>query len=101
LELNDTTFEELRAKHEYLLIYFHANYSDESKFLQIHFRRLPNYLSTKRDMVFGIISQKNYITNHKYNIEFPYPKIVLINKDIHYVYAGEINTNSIGDWVLR
>ncbi len=101
LELNDSNFEEYRLKHEYVLIYFHANYSEESKFLQMHFKRLPGFISPKKDIVYAIITQKNYIVNHKYNVEFPYPKIILVNKDSHHVYSGEINTNTIADWVER
>ena len=55
----------------------------------------------KIDIVYAIISQKSYLTNHKYNVQFPYPRIYLINKDIHYIYNGEINTNQIADWIHR
>ena len=66
LELNDTNFEEYKAKNEYLLIYFHASYSQESISLQKHFIEIPKYLNKTKPIVYGIISQKNYYVNHKY-----------------------------------
>jgi hypothetical protein len=101
LELNDTNFEEYKAKNEYLLIYFHASYSQESISLQKHFIEIPKYLNKTKPIVYGIISQKNYYVNHKYKVEFPYPRILLINKDNNYVYKGEIKTDSIAEWVMR
>jgi hypothetical protein len=99
LELNDTNFDEFRLKHEYVLIYFHATYSEESRFLQTHFRRLPDYIQSDHDISFAIITHKNYNVNHKYNIDFPYPKIILVNKENFYTYKGEMSSSAIGNWV--
>lgn len=97
--LTDENFKEVKEQHDYVLVYFHATYSQESNHLQLHFRRLPDYINSRADIAYGIMTQKNYVTNHKYDIESPYPKIVLVQKDNFYIYKGEMSTARIADWV--
>lgn len=105
INLTDANFEEYKSKHPSMLLYFHASYSEESEKLQMHFRALPQHI--KGDMLFAIVSQKEYVINHKYNVEFPYPKIILVNNlnslnnELFYEYTGEMKANQIADWVER
>jgi thioredoxin 1 len=100
-ELNDENFSEYLNKHEYLAVYFHATYSDESKTLQNQFKKIPYYLETNSsfNLAYGIITQKAYQTNHKYNVDFPYPKIFLITKETYWEYKGEMKAETIADWM--
>jgi hypothetical protein len=102
INLTDTNFEEYKSKHPVMLLYFHASYSEESEKLQMHFRALPEHLkSFENNILYAIVSQREYIINHKYNVEFPYPKIILVNKELFYEYTGEMKANLITDWVER
>lgn len=100
VQLNDTSFEQYQKEHDHILIYFHAVWSNDSNFLKVQFYRLPNSIKSQKPLVFAEITSKNYITNHKYDIN-TYPSIVLVTKDKHFTYKGEMTTNVIGDWVER
>lgn len=98
IQLDDATFEEYHKKHDLILVYFHAVWSNDSNFLKAQFYRLPSIVISDKDLIFGETTSKNYIINHKYDIQ-TYPSIVLINKEKYYKYKGEITTNAIKDWI--
>jgi len=105
--LNDSNFEEYKHKIEFLLLFIHATYSDQSEYLKSVFQKIPEHIKTNRTISFGIMTQKNPKTLKKYKIEGPFPKIFLISKDIDknqdniILYKGEFDASLILEWVTR
>jgi hypothetical protein len=103
ITLNDSNFEEYKQKTEFLLIFIHATYSDQSGYLKSEFQKIPEHIKTNKKISYGFMTHKNPKTLKKYKIEGPFPKILLINKDkeTNVLYKGDFETSSIFEWVAK
>ena len=103
--LNDSNFEEYKNKTEFLLLFIHATYSDQSEYLKSEFQKIPEHIKTNKTISYGIMTQKNPKTLKNYKIEGPFPKIFLISKeksqDNIILYKGEFGASLIIEWVTR
>ena len=52
ITVNDTNYEEYILNNDYLTIYFHATWSDDSKQLRSHFLSLPQSISTNKTLIY-------------------------------------------------
>lgn len=96
--LTDESFNSYKEKHDFMVIYFHAEWSNESKLIKQQFLRLPDWVETDKGILYGIVTSKNYLTVHNYNID-RFPSVVLINNDKFYLYKGEMKSNHISEWI--
>lgn len=96
--VNDTTYEEYISNHDYVAIYFHATWSNDSKMIRLQFLGLPQTIITDLNIAFVETTSKAYMMNYKYDIK-RYPSIVLVNKDKHFLYNGQMKTREIADWI--
>jgi hypothetical protein len=103
--LNDSNFEDYKHKAEFLLLFIHATYSDQSEYLKSEFQKIPEHIKTNKTISYGIMTQKNPKTLKNYKIEGPFPKIFLISKekarDNIILYKGEFEASLIIEWVTR
>jgi len=97
ISVNDTTYEEYINNNEFVSIYFHATWSNDSKNIRMQYMSLPHSVKSDSKIAFLETTNKSYLINYKYDIK-NYPTILLINKDNHFTYKGSMKTRDIAEW---
>lgn len=96
--VNDTSYEEHITNNDYVAIYFHAVWSNDSKTLRMQFLALPHSVNIDQKIAFLETTSKAYMMNYKYDIK-RYPSIILVNKDKNFLFNGQMKTRDMADWI--
>jgi len=98
IPVNDTTYEEYVTNNDYVTIYFHATWSNDSKMIRLQFLGLSHSIKTDLKVAFLETTSKAYMMNYKYDIK-KYPSIILVNKEKQFLYNGPLKTREIAEWI--
>ena len=109
LSFNDTNYYgQYLHKYENILLYFTANWSDDSHSKKQNFLNIKNdelthmILAQKKSnyLIIGEVDSKSYKICHEYDIQ-KYPSIVLVEGSKYIKYKGDFETESILHWLKQ
>ena len=109
IKVDDKNYEEHIEKNDYVVIFIHAPWSNDSKKMLQYYTLLPNEIKSSNNqneaknensIKIGFLETTNKSVRlcHKYDIR-GYPSFLLIKKDKHFLYKGEMKIQEIANWV--
>lgn len=98
--VNDYNYKEYINNHEYVAIFFHAPWSNDSKILRVQYLALPGYLNRASNNNIAILetNSKSREMIEKYEVK-SFPTIVLVSKERFFHYKGTIKARDLNDWI--
>lgn len=101
IQVNDTNIEEILGSNNYLLIYYHASWSVDSKRLKRHYQAILPQVPSDANITVAETTSRNKKTVELCEV-ITFPTICLIeSKDLAYKYKGEIDASSILEWLYK
>jgi hypothetical protein len=109
IKVDDTNYQDYIDKNDFVVIFIHAPWSNDSKKMLNQYSILPHEIKENQNkneannenlLKIGYLetTNKSVRLNHRYNIR-GYPSILLVKKDKHFIYKGEMKLQDIVSWV--